>query len=181
MNDSIKADVLRLYMSHPLPQWTKEQRRHQLATELCRYRFLGLETAMKECRFLDVGCGTGNRSMLAAKHLGVKEFIGFDQSSVSLDIASQVAEEEEFDRFTPVQGNLFELPFEVGFFDVVVSWGVLHHTEDPVRGFKEMARVCRPDDSWVYFSTVVGGTGITTCRKIASVGWPARISRSALN
>lgn len=140
----IKQEVLRLYLDHPFPQWTREEREHRFCAELLRYHCLGLADAMKGARFLDVGCGTGNRSMLAAKRFGVAEYVGFDHSRTSLEIARQVAAEEHFDRFTPVEGDLFALPFDDESFDVVVSWGVLHHTADPLRGFREMVRVCRP-------------------------------------
>ena len=140
----IKKSIHHLYMTHPFPQWTKEERHRRLASELGRYHFLGLAPAMKDARFLDVGCGTGNRSMLAAKHFGVREFVGFDQSQASLAVAREVAEEEDFERFTAVEGDLFALPFPDASFDVVVSWGVLMVTPDPYRGLSEMVRVCCP-------------------------------------
>lgn len=142
---SIKTSVLQLYMSHPLPQWSKEERYGRLPFEICRYQFLGLADFMPNARFLDVGCGTGMRSMLVAQHFGVKEFVGLDHSSASLDIARRVAQEDGFQRFTPVQGDLFNIPYPDASFDIVVSWGVLHHTHDPYRGLREMMRVCRPN------------------------------------
>jgi SAM-dependent methyltransferase len=36
------------------------------------------------------------------------------------------------------------LPFETGAFDVVYSWGVIHHAESPERVFAEVRRVLRP-------------------------------------
>jgi SAM-dependent methyltransferase len=141
----IKRDVLNMYLDHPFPRWSKEERERRFhVDEYPRYHYLGLTEAMAGAKFLEVGCGTGMRSMLAAKNLGVAEFVGFDQSSASLAIAAQVAAEEQFDRFTPIEGDLFSLPFPDASFDVVVSWGVLHHTSDPLRGFREMIRVCRP-------------------------------------
>ena len=148
---TIKRSVLEMYLAHPFPQWTTEERHRRLGAELARYRFLGLEGLMRSGRFLDVGCGTGNRSMLIAQRLGVSEFVGFDHSTASLDVARSVAREEGFDRFTPQEGDLFALPFPDGSFDVVVSWGVLHHTHDPLAGFREMVRVCRPGGSVAIF------------------------------
>ena len=144
MSDTIKKDVLELYMSHPFPRWDHKERLHRLSAELCRYRFLGLDKKMNGARFIDIGCGTGNRSMLIAKVLGVNEFVGFDQSSESLEIAEKVALEEGMnDKFTAVNGDLFNLPFPDNSFDVVVTWGVLHHTNDPFAGFKEAVRICK--------------------------------------
>lgn len=144
MSEPVGKAVLDFYLSYPYPQWSKEERHRRFAAELCRYEFLGLDRFMPDARFIDVGCGTGNRSMLAAQHYGVKEFVGIDQSAESLRIASEVAREEGFDRFKPIEGSLFEVPYPDASFDVVVSWGVLHHTADPYRGFKEMVRICRP-------------------------------------
>ncbi len=140
----IKSSVLSMYLAHPYPQWSKEERKGRLAFEICRYKFLGLDEFMPGARFLEVGCGTGMRSMLVAQHYGVKEFVGLDHSSASLEVAKRVAAEDNYDRFTPVEGDLFNIPYPDGAFDVVVSWGVLHHTHDPFGGLREMVRVCRP-------------------------------------
>lgn len=36
------------------------------------------------------------------------------------------------------------LPFEDSTFDLVYSWGVIHHTPDTEKAFREIVRVCRP-------------------------------------
>jgi len=140
----IKRNVLGMYMAHPFPQWSTEERRRRLAFEICRYKYLGLDEVLPGARLIEVGCGTGMRTMLAAQHYGVSEFVGFDHSHASLDVAQRIAKEDGFDRFTPVEGDLFSIPYEDNAFDVVVSWGVLHHTHDPWRGFQEMVRICKP-------------------------------------
>ena len=66
MEHTIKKDVLALYKSHPFPRWNHGERQHRLSAELCRYRFLGLEDAMKDARFLDIGCGKGGVIFLAS-------------------------------------------------------------------------------------------------------------------
>jgi SAM-dependent methyltransferase len=42
------------------------------------------------------------------------------------------------------QANAEALPFEKGSFDIVYSWGVLHHSPDPQRAIDEVWRVLRP-------------------------------------
>ena len=77
---AIKRGVLAMYMAHPFPQWSSEERARRLAFEICRYKFLGLDTVLPGARLIEVGCGTGMRTMGAARHFGVREFVGFDHS-----------------------------------------------------------------------------------------------------
>lgn len=42
------------------------------------------------------------------------------------------------------EGDAEDLPFEDGTFDIVYSWGVLHHSPDTPRAFREAHRVLRP-------------------------------------
>ena len=42
------------------------------------------------------------------------------------------------------QADATSLPFEHGSFDLVYSWGVLHHTAHPARAIEEVRRVLRP-------------------------------------
>jgi ubiquinone/menaquinone biosynthesis C-methylase UbiE len=144
VSTKVKKDILSMFMAHPYPRWTKEERRQRFAGILTQFTCLGLSDAMPGARFLDVGCGTANRCMLAAKHFGVREYVGIDHSTASLEIARAVAAEESFDRFVAVEGDLFSIPYPDASFDVVMCQGVLMTTTDPFRGLKELVRVCRP-------------------------------------
>jgi 2-polyprenyl-3-methyl-5-hydroxy-6-metoxy-1,4-benzoquinol methylase len=82
-------------------------------------------------RFLDVGCGSGLFS-LAAHRLGARV------SSFDADPDSVAATTELRDRFAPgsdwaiEQGSILDEPYveHLGAYDIVYSWGVLHHTGD---------------------------------------------------
>lgn len=142
--DATKASVLQMYLAYPYPNYSAEERRRIFAAELCRYRFLGLEDALRGARVIDVGCGTGHRVMPIAQHFGAKVYVGFDHSTASLDVARQLKEELGYAGAELVEGDIFALPYPDASFDVVISQGVLHHTSDPYRGFRELVRVCRP-------------------------------------
>lgn len=82
--------------------------------------------------FLDIGCGSGLFSIAAVK-LGAKTVLGFDLSKESVDVSKQntkrfLGEEADIKFF---QRSVFECtPDNIGKFDIVYSWGVLHHTGD---------------------------------------------------
>lgn len=141
--DPVKSGVLQLYSRHPYPNYSADERARILPAELCRYRYLGLEPHMRGARILDVGCGTGHRVMPLAKHFGAHAYVGLEQSTASIALARELAAELGM-AATILEGDLFELPFADGAFDIVIAQGVLHHTGDPWRGFQELVRVCRP-------------------------------------
>jgi SAM-dependent methyltransferase len=85
---------------------------------------------------LDIGCGPG-RVMGFLKQRGIR-CIGLDRSRVSLGLAIK-----RYDRPGAVGDNL-HLPFADGTADVVISDGVIHHTEDPLSAFTENFRVLKP-------------------------------------
>jgi SAM-dependent methyltransferase len=85
---------------------------------------------------LDVGCGPGRVLALLARR-GVK-CIGVDRSRVSVGLAVK-----RYGRPGAVGDNL-RLPFPDGCVDVVISDGVVHHTDDPQAAFAENCRVLKP-------------------------------------
>ncbi len=142
--DKVKKPVLEMYMQHPYPNYSKEERERIFATELTRYHFLGLDQFLPNARVIDVGCGTGHRVIPIASHFKVKEYVGIDHSTASLNVARELVEELEFGNCRLMEGDIFSLPFPDASFDIVISQGVLHHTSEPYRGFKELVRICRP-------------------------------------
>jgi 2-polyprenyl-6-hydroxyphenyl methylase/3-demethylubiquinone-9 3-methyltransferase len=82
------------------------------------------------CSFLDAGCGSGLFS-LAARRLGAS-VVSFDYDPASVACAEELR--RRFDRsggdWSIHEGSVLDAPFleSLGTFDVVYSWGVLHHT-----------------------------------------------------
>jgi SAM-dependent methyltransferase len=97
-------------------------------------------------RFLDIGCGSGLHA-LAALRLGAQEVVAIDLDPHSASTARSVLE-----RFAPAgsrwsvhEKSVFELearPF--GLFEVVYSWGVLHHTGEMNRALRIAAGQVAP-------------------------------------
>jgi SAM-dependent methyltransferase len=85
---------------------------------------------------LDVGCGPGRVLGFLAKR-GVR-CIGADRSRISLRLAVT--------RYgcPGVVGDNLRLPFADGVADVLISDGVIHHTDNPGKAFAENLRVLKP-------------------------------------
>ena len=90
---------------------------------------------------LEVGCGLGTDFIQFAR-AGAKGF-AMDLSERSLALAANRLRTEGLSGFLS-QGDAERVPFKDGTFDLVYSWGVLHHTPDTAAAARELVRVCKP-------------------------------------
>lgn len=97
----------------------------------------------KEWSAVDIGCGNG-RYTVALHNLGFKSVTGVDWSPMNIEDAEKRMKALKLDGIRYVTGNVLEVPLPDNSFDFVLSNGVLHHTENPDKGVKEMMRVLKP-------------------------------------
>ena len=92
-------------------------------------KMLGCDTLVGKS-FLDIGCGSGLFS-LAARKLGARVY-SFDSDGQSVQCTSQLKNYffKNDDNWIVVKGSVLDRSFiaSLGTFDIVYSWGVLHHT-----------------------------------------------------
>lgn len=93
---------------------------------------------------LDVGCGPGTITLDLAEAVGGGHVIGIEPVEEPLVEARRNAAARGDARTTFVRGDVYELPWRTGTFDVVHAHQVLQHLTDPVAAVREMARVTRP-------------------------------------
>jgi SAM-dependent methyltransferase len=72
------------------------------------------------------------------------QVVGIDAASDVLDLARQEASRRGQANVRFETGDVYQLGFEDGTFDVVHAHQVLQHLSDPVAALAEMRRVCRP-------------------------------------
>jgi ubiquinone/menaquinone biosynthesis C-methylase UbiE len=95
-------------------------------------------------RLLDVGCGPGTITCDLARRLAPGQVVGLDASEAVIAEARATAAASGVGSVSFEVGDLFELRFDDGSFDVVHAHQVLQHVGDPVAALTEMRRVCRP-------------------------------------
>jgi len=97
-------------------------------------------------RVLEIGVGAGTDHLQWAR-------AGTDLYGVDLTDAAVTTTQKRLEMFG-LRSNLQRidaesLPFEDGYFDVVYSWGVIHHSEHPERIIKEIHRVLKPGGKFI--------------------------------
>jgi SAM-dependent methyltransferase len=90
---------------------------------------------------LDAGCGEGIDLAMVALDPRC-EAIGVELSDGG--VATSVARTRGLERAHVVQGDLLKIPLADDTFDGAYSYGVVHHTPDPPRAVREIARTLKP-------------------------------------
>lgn len=95
--------------------------------------------------FLDIGCGSGLHALAALK-LGAASVLGIDLDENSVETTRRVlAERSPHAGWRAEIVSIFDAsPDKLGTFDVVYSWGVLHHTGDMWRAIEQAAALVKP-------------------------------------
>jgi SAM-dependent methyltransferase len=96
-------------------------------------------------RVLDLGCGAGTDSLVAARMVGSEgQVVGIDMTREMLDKARRAAGEMGAENVEFVEGEAEQLPFADGSFDVVISNGVIDLIPDKDAVFSDLHRVLAP-------------------------------------
>lgn len=99
-------------------------------------------------RLLDVGCGPGQFSIMAAERLPQAQVVGVDLAPTMIELARQhAAASPANDRVRFEVGDAMALPFRDAEFDTVLSSGSIKQWPDSAKGLSEIHRVLEPGGS----------------------------------
>lgn len=130
------------HFSDYLPQYSEQLK-----------RWLSLddpEAFFYEKHVLDAGCGNGRNTLTALKW-GAKETVSFDVLEKTVNVARTNL--SEFKNASVLRASIYDVPEELGHFDVVMCIGVLHHLESPREALGELISRLAPNGRlivWVY-------------------------------
>jgi 2-polyprenyl-3-methyl-5-hydroxy-6-metoxy-1,4-benzoquinol methylase len=100
--------------------------------------------------FLDIGSGSGLFSVSALR-LGAKEVVAVDIDEDSVATTRKLLTKEGLENWRAERISVFELPDRIhDKFDVVYSWGVLHHTGAMWRAVETAASFVKPGGTFAF-------------------------------
>ncbi|NDD27255.1 MAG: methyltransferase domain-containing protein [Proteobacteria bacterium] len=137
--DAVSREVRDQYEVHPYPRWLSLPQRpvapfRAMLQHSCGY--VDGEADNPSTRVLSAGCGTGRVALTFATQIAGAEVLAVDLSRASLAYATEMAARLGIRNVDFRHGDILELAALSERFDVIDCVGVLHHLEDPMRGWR---------------------------------------------
>ncbi len=125
------------------------QTKDNLFIDYC-FAFSALNLGVAFGKMLDIGTGPGWIPVHIAHLNHHLEIDAVDPSLEMIEVARQNAEKNNLSsRVNFSLGNALTLPFDDGYFDLVICHSVFHHLQQPVKAFNEIYRVVKKDGAFI--------------------------------
>ncbi|MFD4402565.1 class I SAM-dependent methyltransferase [Nocardia sp. NPDC058499] len=124
--------------------WARNQDRYDrmlAASNVLLFEAAGIERGHQ---VLDIGCGTGQTTRIAARKAAGGHAFGVDLSGPMLDRARSTAGDEGIANVTFQQGDAQVFEFPQARFDAAISRGGIMYFADPVAAFANIGSALRP-------------------------------------
>jgi tetratricopeptide (TPR) repeat protein/ubiquinone/menaquinone biosynthesis C-methylase UbiE len=133
IEDDVSQKVRAQYEENPYPRW-----RNNFVQEVDEF------TVSKEQKeILVAGCGTGRHISIVAMRYPNAKITGLDLSLTSLSYAQRKINELNLPNIELVHGDILEVEKLGKTFDHIESSGVLHHMDDPFKGWQALTNILK--------------------------------------
>jgi tetratricopeptide (TPR) repeat protein/SAM-dependent methyltransferase len=150
IDDAISIKVRNQYEEMPYPRWVRPSSMGPPTTvdwyvrsHLPYASFRPVQQA-DAVDVLVAGCGTGQHAIEAAQRFAGGRVLAVDLSRASLAYAIRKSREAALSNIEYAQADILNLGALNARFDVIESSGVLHHLDDPERGWRVLVSLLRP-------------------------------------
>ncbi|GAB2759043.1 class I SAM-dependent methyltransferase [Streptomyces bullii] len=144
MPDVVNTDQAQAWNGPEGTHWARNQDRWNAVNEGFNEPLLDAAGISLDHRVLDLGCGSGQTTRLAALRAPRGRALGLDLSAPMLAEARSRAEREGITNASFTQGDAQMYPFRADAFDAAISrYGVMFFA-DPVAAFGNVGRALRP-------------------------------------
>ena len=142
VKDLVSIKVKKQYEENPYPRWENlglsiEPRNIK---DVINDSDLNLDlkkiTNSESPEILVAGCGTGQHAITTASKYKRSKILALDLSFKSLSYAKRKANELKINNIDFIQGDIQDLESIDKKFDIIESVGVLHHMDNPLKGWK---------------------------------------------
>lgn len=148
--DATSLAVQEQYEESPYPRWTRSGVGDPLPFGFAVKNALP-HLPQKELpnlanpRILIAGCGTGLEMMRVVNSYEGASVLAVDLSAASLAYAARKAGEYGISNVAFMQADILDLSLLGETFDLIESFGVIHHMADPCAGLRVLASLLKPD------------------------------------
>ena len=148
VTDAVSRAVQSQYEDNPYPRWLSLTRRPRttIGRHLGQVLALPQPVLVEETlpRILIAGCGTGRHALQTALRYENAEVLAVDLSRASLAYARRMSRELGVRNIRFAQADILEMDSIPDRFDLIESSGVLHHLDEPMRGWRVLRRLLAP-------------------------------------
>jgi SAM-dependent methyltransferase len=149
VENTISEAVKNQYEHNPYPRWlsveiskSKGSFKTKIQHEVKNLRPSNLD--LENPDILIAGCGTGRHALSTANRYFGSKVMAIDLSRASLAFAMRQAEVYEQTNLNFYQADILKLEGLKERFDVIEVSGVLHHMEQPLKGWKILRNLLKP-------------------------------------
>jgi len=136
IKNAVSQAVRQQYEDNPYPRWHSWPKADASSPQSSQSGGIAI---------LNAGCGTGQSPISTAVLYPCAQITGLDLSLASLAYGIRKAREMGINNIRFVQGDILELGDWNEKFHVIMSGGVLHHLDDPLRGWRNLIKLLKPN------------------------------------
>lgn len=137
ISPGVSEKVRAQYETQPYPRW------NSFSKTIYNEEIEGV-LRNKNAKILNAGCGTGHEAAELATVFPDAEILAVDLSKTSLGYAIQKTREHGLNTITFKHGDILQLETLNEPFDFITASGVLHHMDDPLKGWKILSGLLKP-------------------------------------